>query len=92
MLGLKYLKNVKCKIIEQLGKASYHILLVQIIYYNFFAPLVWTAPKNIIPNDAVAMLINLIVCLGGGYAYFRLYEKLRQKSDSKKARRIVLKK
>ena len=67
------LKNVKFSLLENLGKASYHILMVQILYYNFFAPLVWTAPKNVIPNDAVGFVIGLVICLGGGYGYYKLY-------------------
>ncbi len=82
VLGIKYLAHVRIKPIEELGKASYHILMVQIIYYNFFAPLVWTAPKNIIPNDAVGFVLGLVLCLGGGYGYYRIYtmsaEKLRK--------------
>ncbi|MBO4950288.1 MAG: acyltransferase [Clostridia bacterium] len=73
LLGLVKLKNVKFSLLENLGKASYHILMVQILYYNFFAPLVWTAPKNVIPNDAVGFVIGLVICLGGGYGYYKLY-------------------
>lgn len=73
VLGVKYLAKVRFAPLEELGKASYHILMVQIIYYNFFAPLVWTAPKSIIPNDAVGFLVGLVACLGFGYGYYRLY-------------------
>lgn len=79
LLGLKYLKNIKCKFIEELGKSSYHILMVQILYFNFFAPLVWTAPKSVIPNDAVGMALSLVVCLAGGYGYYRLYNFVARK-------------
>lgn len=73
VLGIKYLAKVRFTPLEELGKASYHILMVQILYYNFFAPLVWTAPKNVIPNAFVGMLISLVVCLAGGYGYYKLY-------------------
>ncbi len=76
VLGVKYLAGVRIKLIEELGKASYHILMVQILYFNFFAPLVWTAPKNIIPNDFVGFVISIAVCLGGGYGYYLLYNKV----------------
>lgn len=85
MLGLKKLKSVKCMPLEELGKASYHILMTQIIYYNFFAPLVWTAPKNIIPNDAVGILVSLVVCLGGGYGYYKLYGFVANRFKERKA-------
>ncbi len=84
LLGLEKLKNVRCKPLEELGKASYHILLTQIIYYNFFAPLVWTAPKSIVPNDYVGMLVSLAVCLGFGYGYYRLYNLAAEKMCKKK--------
>ena len=84
LLGLKYLKNIKCKFIEELGKSSYHILMVQILYFNFFAPLVWTAPKRVIPNDAVGMALSLVVCLAGGYGYYRLYNFVARKYKEKR--------
>lgn len=83
-LGVKYLGKINFRFFEELGKASYHILMVQIIYYNFFAPLVWTAPKNVIPCDGVGFVIGLAVCLGGGYGYHKLYCKLSRKYGKKK--------
>ena len=84
LLGLKYLKNVRCRFLEELGKASYHILMVQIVYFNLFAPLVWTAPKSVVPNDAVGMAISLVVCLAGGYGYYTLYNKFSKNCKNKK--------
>jgi len=79
MLGLKHLKNAVFKPLEEIGKASYHILMVQILYYNFFAPLVWTAPKSVIPNDFIGFTIGLIFCLAFGYGYYRLYGFISRK-------------
>ncbi|MBE6681358.1 MAG: acyltransferase [Ruminococcaceae bacterium] len=84
VLGIRYLENIKFKPLEEIGKASYHILMVQILYYNFAAPFVWTAPKNIIPNDAVGFIVGLVICLGGGYGYYRLYGFLARKYNDKR--------
>ena len=73
VMGMKLFSKTQIRPIEELGKASYHIFMVQILYFNFFAPLVWTAPKSVIPNDYVGMAISLVVCLAGGYGYYLLY-------------------
>lgn len=79
LLLITKFENARCRLLEELGKASYHILLMQIIYFNYFAPLVWTAPKSIIPNDYVGMAVSLVVCLGFGYGYYKLYSTLSHK-------------
>ncbi len=79
LLGIRYMKNVRIALIENLGKASYHILMVQILYYNFLAPLVWHASRNKIINDFWGMAISLVICLGGGYAYYLLYTFISKK-------------
>ena len=84
VLGIKHLQNVRFKPLEEIGKASYHILMVQILYYNFLAPLVWTAPKSVIPNDYVGMAVSLVVCLAGGYGYYRLYNFVARKYKEKR--------
>ena len=76
LLCINKLKNTKCAFLENIGKASYHILFAQILYFNFFAPLVWTAPKSIIPNQYVGFVVSLAVCLITGYGYYLLYNKL----------------
>ncbi len=82
-LGVKHLGKINFRPLEEIGKASYHILMVQILYYNFLAPLVWTAPKSIIPNDALGFALGLIVCLGLGYGYYRLYNLVAKKIKHK---------
>ena len=85
MLGTKYLKNIKFRPLEEIGKASYHILMVQILFFNFLAPLIWTAPKSIIPNDSVGFILSLVVCLGGGYGYYLLYNFSAKRIKKKKS-------
>lgn len=88
VFGMKHFGNIRCKPIEEIGKASYHILMVQILYYNFLAPLIWTAPKNIIPNAAIGFAISLVICIVGGYGYYRLYtfaaKRLKKQTNSTK--------
>ena len=79
LLGIKYLGKIRCLFLEKIGKASYHILMVQILYYNFFAPLLWSASDNKIISNFTGMSISLIICLGGGYAYYLLYTFISKK-------------
>ena len=84
LLGIKYLGKIRCAILETLGKASYHILMVQILYYNFLAPLLWKASDNKIISDFTGMCISLIICLGGGCGYYILYNFISKKYAKRK--------
>ena len=84
VFGMRFFGNARVKLLEGIGKASYHILMVQILYFNFLAPLVWTAPKNVIPNDAVGFILSAGICLGGGYGYYRLYNYFMAKNKKKR--------
>lgn len=68
--GMNKLSKVRCRFLESLGKASYHIFLFQIIYYNFICPYVMT----ILGSRVAELIISVCICLAGGYAYYLLYQ------------------
>lgn len=71
ILGQNLLKNMRCRWIEELGKASYHIFLVQIIYYNY------VSPHLNLEIRMLKMLLGVVLSLGFGYGYYLLYNKVR---------------
>lgn len=79
LLGIKNLGKIRCLFLEKLGKASYHIFMVQILYYNFLAPILWNLSDNKVINDFFGMSISLLVCLGTGYVYYLLYNFISKK-------------
>ncbi len=74
LLGLKVLPEQAkgiVKPIAELGKASYHIFLVQMVYYYYMDYLF----KNL--HIGIYILINLSICLSAGYIFFLLENKIR---------------
>jgi peptidoglycan/LPS O-acetylase OafA/YrhL len=73
-------------VIEELGKASWHIFLVQMVYFIIvFGPL--TAAVNGIPGSQaenpatgpaflLVLVLNLAICLATGYLFYRAGEKV----------------
>ncbi len=60
------LGNIRCRILEKLGKASYHIFLTQMVFYNFCSGLM----QQLIPNKLAALLCCIIICLGIGMIFY----------------------
>jgi len=74
LLGLKILPEQAkgiVKLIAELGKASYHIFLVQMVYYYYMDYLF----KNL--HICIYTLINLSICLSVGYIFYLFEKKLR---------------
>ena len=59
------LSKCKNRFIEVLGRASYHIFLVQMVYYCG-ANLVY----QLVPNRYLQLIISLVVCVVGGLAFY----------------------
>ncbi len=78
VLGMRKLANIKCKWLENIGKASYHIFLFQIIYYNFVGPHVMAC----IGSRAVELVFGVITCLAGGYGFYRAYSYVSARTMS----------
>jgi peptidoglycan/LPS O-acetylase OafA/YrhL len=54
--------------LELLGKASYHIFLIQMIWYHFFSEQVGTA----LASRPLHLLVNMVVCVMGGLIFYFL--------------------
>lgn len=61
-------KNLRCRFLEMLGQASYHVFFVQMLYYNYWENRVgaW------MPNRACHLLVNILICVSVGIAYYYL--------------------
>ena len=57
--------KIKCKPIELLGKASYNIFLVQMLYYNV-ASIIYGA----IENRVLQLLLNIVICVSVGFLFY----------------------
>lgn len=71
----KHGKNWRFKILEELGRASYHIFLVQMVYYIFAASMVKSISNSVEEN----IIINITVCIFTGYVFYRLETALEKK-------------
>jgi hypothetical protein len=85
LAGLKYLPQTGTALyqyIGEMGKASYHIFLIQLIYYMLPAAYVYAfivapfANSNEIFGNAVLVGINLGICISLGYVWYILEGKL----------------
>lgn len=60
--------RLKNRLLEELGKASYNILLVQIIWY-------WAGVQylyEVIPTTAFRLIVNIIVCCFMGVIFYKI--------------------
>ncbi len=64
MFSIEKLKNIRFKLIEIIGKASYHIFLVQMVWYYLAYERIdcW--------NIYWALVINLVMCVGVGIIFY----------------------
>ena len=81
-LGMKYLeiknKNIVTHTASIVGKASYHIFLIQKLFFRFRI-------KNIFVNINIVLktLVTLVICSSLGIAFYYLDIGVRRKVDSK---------
>jgi hypothetical protein len=72
IIVLKYFNNIKRnfieKIITTIGKASYHIFLVQLIYYAML--------EVIIFNNKLDYIVHVFICLTVGILFYYLERKI----------------
>lgn len=69
-------EKITCKPIELIGRASYHIYLTQMIYYNF-------AEKEIVMsllhNQYIWVGFSLLICVFFGLCFYQTEKKIRSK-------------
>lgn len=58
--------TIKCTILEHIGKASYNIFLVQMVFYPYGAKYIY----HYVEMRGVQLLLNLLICLGVGVIFY----------------------
>ncbi len=71
--GLKAASGWHCPPIELIGKASYHIFLAQVIYYNHIAPVIY----DVAGSSALEFLLSITISLALGMGYYFAYNKIK---------------
>lgn len=65
-------KKIRCKPLENIGKASYHIYLTQMVYYYFVK---YSYVSSFVPNQILYFIISEITCVIFGYVLYLLCDK-----------------
>lgn len=60
---------------SELGKSSYHIFLVQMVYFEFFESMLFANQAAV-----VATIGNILICTTAGYGFYLLEKNLHEKS------------
>lgn len=73
----KFLSNSRfvslhCEAVEQLGKASYHIFLVQMVYWYFLAGIV----GRVINWRFVPLIVGVVFCIAAGWLFYKAESRL----------------
>ena len=58
--------RIRCRVLELLGRASYNIFLVQMVYYTYGAGIVY---RNV-ESRGVQLLLNISICLSVGVFFY----------------------
>jgi hypothetical protein len=85
LVGIKYLpattKNLAVSVLAYCGKASYHVFLVQMVYFTFIRYINDVLAGNVqsvpLAPYVVVLLGNIIICLVCGVVFYRLEYRLR---------------
>lgn len=75
MMHLVRSGKINNRIIEALGKASFDICLVQMIFYWYISDLV----DSFIPGKMLQLLFNIILCSALGFFYYKIENPVTQK-------------
>lgn len=74
---MKYFSKMKYTFFCQIGKASYHIYLIQMFYYAFRKFII---SKFITINSVfITLPISIILCIGFGYLFYKIELPIREK-------------
>lgn len=69
------LNSLKCAVLELLGKASYNIFLVQMVWYISGSLVV----EKYVTSRAIHLLINLVCCLITGIVFYEIESRITKK-------------
>ncbi|MFW9994261.1 MAG: acyltransferase family protein [Candidatus Odinarchaeota archaeon] len=103
LLGMTFIpensSNMVTKLVEKTGRATYHILLFQILYLAIFEVLFGTAEYVGIgealnqfislPWDIIIPVINIIVCIALGILWYEVEKKLKKTMKRREAKALV---
>jgi len=74
---VKHFYELKYSTFCEIGKASYHIYLTQMVYYAFGSPILSKILG--VTNAFVLLTINLILCISFGYLFYIVEKPIRNK-------------
>jgi peptidoglycan/LPS O-acetylase OafA/YrhL len=66
------LSQIKCKPLEEMGKASYNIFLTQMVFFTYAVGTVY----KIIPSRALQLIICILVSMLVGYIFYLIESKI----------------
>lgn len=69
-------KQITFKPLEQIGKASYHIYLIQMLYYNFVKKSILI---KFLKNQFLWCTLSLLICVLIGFAFYKTENRLLKK-------------
>ena len=70
-------ENLHCRPLETIGKASFHIYLTQMVYYNFMKKDIFI---RILGSQYLWCFISVIICVSVGLLFYFLENRIRMKS------------
>lgn len=75
LLTSKKMKHITCKPLEFLGKASFNIFLVQMVYFNYVAKFVYKFSQSAL----ILNIINLSICILAGIVFYHIESRITKK-------------
>lgn len=61
-------ESLRCKALEMIGRSSYNIFLIQMLYYYAFSKYIY----SIMENNVLQLLCSLFICIGVGLVFYKL--------------------
>ena len=75
LLTSEKMKHITCKPLEFLGKASFNIFLVQMVYFNYVTKFVYKFSQSAL----ILNTINLSVCILAGIVFYYIESRITKK-------------
>lgn len=74
IFGFLVEKNIKCALLEKIGKASYNIFLTQMVYYSYLY-----FSKKEFCNFYIKSLISILICVLVGIVFYEIENRITKK-------------